>query len=821
MGLETLFAAGFAAFQAFAGSAIGGFLVKSAIGVGLSLGLSAFSQKKAKQAGQSAPTGVQLEMATGADTPRSVVFNEAATAGHLVWLKETGANNDTLHMNIVYSDGWCAPPRGVIVDGVEKALIEQPVTGTEHARYHVADFGTDIIVRWHDGRPGQAADSDMVAVSGGDITVNDVGDGLAYFSVSIAIKEDGITSAPEFLWLGGGYRCYDLRKDETVGGSGAHRLDDPTTWEPSGNPFVQFYNYAVGISAGSDSKALGGFADVDGLIGTTFMVAGNVADEGVTTEGVTEPRYACSAILAADGEDHRGKVAGLLQAGAGWAVERGGQLGVLAGAAQTPVVTFTDDDLILDEEVEWSRDKERDERFNEVRGLFVSPAALYRKDDYPVVKNAAALTMDGERRVSTLDLGTVQSPTQAQRIADIRLEESRLGRASVPLPEAFLALEVGDWVRWSSARYGDFSYRIERAQDDDNGVIRLPLQRMSNTVYGGPSFGTYTPPPTPSLPPLAPSTVSGFELQADVIEGEGGGIPALIATWTPPNDPRVDAVIVQYRQIGSLAWQSQSQLSPEEGRLPITGLAPGADYEVRLSITTTPSRNVTWTVPKSIKTANPPVVIGDESVSLTSLNLGVQDILANVNRNLAALQQIVAASATSGSLEALQRYTEDGEIKALVSRTGEVARAQVVQETIARTSAIEALAAQSLLVQAELDGSTATSLMALQSAVSGDGLTTSFGVLLRGDTGDAFKEAGMTFELVSDGGDPATFESEIRVKADKFKFDNGHQLVAITEDGTFLKDLFVERIRSSPALTDRGFDLNGLTGEFTMWATPS
>lgn len=795
MGIGALLLTAATAFQAFAGTAIGGFLVKTAIGVGVSVGLSAVSQKKAKQAGQSAPTGIQLEMATGADTPRSVAFGGAATRCHLAWFKETGANNDTLNMNIIYSDGWCAPPTEVIVDGVRKALVEQPVTGTEHARYHVEDFGSDIIVRWHDGRPGQLADSDMVAVSQGEITTDDVGEGLAYFSISIAIKQDGITSAPEFLWVGGGYRCYDLRQDSTVGGAGAHRLDDTSTWEPSDNPFVQLYNYAAGVRAGSDTHALGGFSDVDGLIPSLFMVAANVADESVITDGLSEPRYACAAIVAANGEDHRGKVAGFLQAGAGWAVERGGQLGVLAGAAQTPVVTFTDEDVIWDEEVEWSKGKERDERVNQVRGQFVSPDALYRPDDYPMITNASARAEDGEQLEATLDLQTVQSPTQAQRIADIRLEESRLGKAAVPLSEAFLALEGGDWARWNSARYGDYLYRIDAHQDTDTGVIRLGLQRTNNAMFGGPSFSNYTPPPTPALPPQAPSTVSGFQLQADVIEGEGGGIPVLVATWTPPNDPRVDAVIVQYREIGSLAWQALSQIEPEEGELPITGLASGADYEVRLSIRTTPSRNTSWTVPKSIKTANPPIVIPDGSITYAKQAADVQGLYAAFERVTEYLEEIQAADALRGSLEQLQRHTEDGEIRAVISNFGQETKALVLTETTARTSAIEALASQSLLVQAGLDGSTATALMALEAVANEGEASTSFNLFLRAETTDDFTEAGMSFEVSSTG-------SRVAIKADSFVLDDGVFPFAYTDGTLFIKQMRFERLLSASGSID-------------------
>ncbi|TXR46351.1 hypothetical protein [Phyllobacterium endophyticum] len=45
---------------------------------------------------------------------------------------------------------------------------------------------------------------------------------------------------------------YDIRRDSTNGGSGAHRWDNPATWEPSDNPVVLIYNIIRGIYYGTE-----------------------------------------------------------------------------------------------------------------------------------------------------------------------------------------------------------------------------------------------------------------------------------------------------------------------------------------------------------------------------------------------------------------------------------------------------------------------------------------------------------------------------------------------------------------------------------------
>lgn len=609
----------------FASTGIAATLVKSAIGIGLNLAIGALTTKNQKRDQQPAPQGIQLELRTGSVTPRSVAMGRVASRGQRTWFKETGTNNVDFNFTDVLSDGGCHQLVGVLVDGGYKAVVSQPVTGSEHARYHVADFGALIVLRWHDGRIGQAADTDMVAVSGGDITADDVGEGLCYIAGTITYDQGTFQSIPEFLYVFDGYRLYDPRLDSTVGGSGSHRLADPSTWAFSENPALQFLNYALGIRAGSDTAALGGFTSFSGLDLPSVMVAATACDEDVGGEA----RYACSAIIEADGSDHRSKVAAVFQAMAGWPVERGGRLGVLAGTAQTPVVTFTDDDLVVDAQVEWSRIRPRDERVNQVRGQFLSEDAGWTLDDYPVLGVAADQASDGELLEASFDLPMVRFERQAQRIASIRQRESRYGSATVTLPMPFVFVDAGDWVVWNSARYGSWIYRVDAIQQSGSNVL-LSLRAVDAGIYGDPSFGTYTPPAAFTGPPAFATNVANFQVSPAIIPGQIDE-PGVLATWDAPNDPRVDAVLIQGRIVGTTEALPFADLTPEDGEKLLGPLTGGADWEFRCTISTTPTRLVTWSPWIAVQTQSTFAWPEDVDVNLSDLSAEIQGTLAQAN----------------------------------------------------------------------------------------------------------------------------------------------------------------------------------------------
>lgn len=428
--------------------------------------------------------------------------------------------------------------------------------------------------------------------------------------VELINNDDTFDAIPDLLWELRGYRCHDPRKDPAYGGSGSHAIADPATWEFTENPALHALAYLRGVQSEGQILMGMGLADYD-VLTETFVAAANISDEAVPLDaGGTEPRYRASAVLIGDDSEHRSKLAPLIQACAGYLIERTGSFGLLAGAAQLPVVTLTDADIIWDRGVKWSGSRSRTARVNEVHGQFVDPAAQWQANSYPPITSSVFSAEDGERLAVGLDFGSVTSITQAQRAARIRMRETRRqASATLTLGMHMLWLEAGDWIRWQSATFqNDKLYRVVSRDLNPDDTVGLSLQEVGNEIYSWNSADEqpYLPPATgPTEPPL-PSTVTNLAVQPDVISGPDGSTrPILRITWDPIADIRIVAVIIEYRRIGTVAATRVRDDSPWDGEFILDQPPTGQDYEFRASISTVPPRPVTWTPWLPLAALNP------------------------------------------------------------------------------------------------------------------------------------------------------------------------------------------------------------------------
>jgi hypothetical protein len=133
---------------------------------------------------------------------------------------------------------------------------------------------------------------DIVLDNGPGWTSSDLGkSGCDVIVAYLADKPDAKKPAwpggrPHFGFVIKGKLCYDPRKDDTVaGGSGAHRWDDPATWEWSENPVVCRYNWVRGIYAEDDT------ADE-----TKLLVGRGLTAEEAPPENIIAPANLCDEI---------------------------------------------------------------------------------------------------------------------------------------------------------------------------------------------------------------------------------------------------------------------------------------------------------------------------------------------------------------------------------------------------------------------------------------------------------------------------------------------------------------------------------------------
>ena len=135
-----------------------------------------------------------------------------------------------------------------------------------------------------------------------------VGTGVCYAVVTALYDRQNFTSAPRMFFELRGSRLYDWRKDETAGGSGNHRWNDPSTWSFTENPVVIEYNYRRGLSVSGDDFC-GMFMPAGDLPLDKWTLAANICDE----DAGGEPRYRASILIDSGddhGDGHRGSVAG-------------------------------------------------------------------------------------------------------------------------------------------------------------------------------------------------------------------------------------------------------------------------------------------------------------------------------------------------------------------------------------------------------------------------------------------------------------------------------------------------------------------------------
>lgn len=740
------------------------------VGVAASVAVNLIFKKKTNDA--STISGVDGELKIGGDVPRQIIFGTAATAGHLVNVNSYGSSNSNEQEVYVLSDWECESLVGIIVDGEEKTLVPQTVVGDEDARFWVNDrdndngdttddakhYGSKLEIRFYRGAAAQTADDGLVAHANpsGRWSSAHRGDGVCYVVVDKTYDADLFSGFPTFKFIVKGAKLYDWRLDSTAGGSGPHRWGDPTTWEWSENPAVCLYNYQRGFFRGGAILMGQGVPPVD-LPLDLYTAAANVCDEDVElAAGGTEARYAVSAI-ASDDAQHRDVLEAFTNAMGGWLYERAGSYAPVAGAAQTVVATITDADLLLEGQVRVSRKRSRSALVNYISGSYTAPAELWETSGYSSVQSAENEDSDGERLGKSLDFPQITSKTRAERLALLRYNENRCQTtATIPLSLKHLEIEIGDWVRWNSARYGDRVYRVsDWALSLIGGSIgmQIGLSEISSDVYGWNPLedeGAAITPGSPRIDGPLTRTVSGFVVQATTAtSGNGEEIPALSVAWDAPADPTVIAVIVEYRRDGETVASVARSDTPEAGEMEITGILGGADYEVRATIATDPPRATSWTSWASVTTTatTVPVVIDTDDMvpslgrAVEGALIAVKTMQADMLRETLARQDDRKRARSIGAsvkTEVIERMTAaDGALAAridTVEASVEAASAAVVSEATARANADTAIASDVTAIDARLDtaegsiSGQATALSALSGRVTtAEGTITSQG----------------------------------------------------------------------------------------------
>ncbi len=333
------------------------------------------------------------------------------------------------------------------------------------------------------------------------------------------------------------------------------------------------------------------------LAGTPVISITTVGSGDIQVVKKAEARYTCNGIVISSRRP-ADVINDLLSSMGGLAVHTEGKWKITAASWVPPTVTLEEDDLAGPIFVQTRHS--RRERFNAVKGIYVSPINNGVPADYPPILSTTYKTEDNEIEIfADVDFPFTNRPHTAQRLAKIALERHRQ-QISVQALFNLRGSQVvaGDNIGLTNSRFGwaakdfqlvDWQLNLEGSEEGQALVINLTLRETGSAVYDwveseetnvDPSPNTNLPNPLVVGPPVGLSLTTLTRVAADSSQSL-----VVQLTWTKPND-----IFVQERGTIEIQFKLSSD-SIFEPSIPVKGIdetiilgpfTSGDDYDFRL-----------------------------------------------------------------------------------------------------------------------------------------------------------------------------------------------------------------------------------------------
>lgn len=407
-----------------------------------------------------------------------------------------------------------------------------------------------VRVQHHLGSPSQTADATLLAECPADWSSSDRLRGLCHSVVRLDLREPEFQGGPPRITARvRGMKVYDQRKDSTNGGSGAHRLNDPSTWEWTDNAAQCTAHF---LTAEFGKRALA--AQVGWASATA---AANASDE-VLPNG--QKRYTCNGAFTTD-QDTDTTLNQLCQAMAGFAVYNG-TWSLQAGVYTAPVMALTDADNAGSVEVLGGPSGQ--EVFNGMRGRFYDPERFDQATDYTPYLNAAFVAEDSEPLWGDLPLPFTNADWRATNIARIQVERSRGMQLVYPAKNRARALRAGQRVTLTNAVLGLSAdvFRVVKKEQAIGKPVMLTLAQDDPSMYDeADAPASLDSPSSFASDPFVVEDVSGLAVLSDITVAQwnvdGTVIGNTWVSWDAATDALVlerGAMQVEYRPAETLDW---------------------------------------------------------------------------------------------------------------------------------------------------------------------------------------------------------------------------------------------------------------------------
>jgi len=724
------------------------------------------------------------------------VIGRAVLGGHKVHYNEYDDAKFAQHV-FVLADHMCDGLESIYVDGRQRDLlpVAGPYLNNEQARYQVAEYGALIDIRFHDGRPGQLADTELVnRTPGWDSSKKFTGQ--CYVVVTLQSDKEKFNGEPSFKFVLRGAKLYDPRKDSTVGGAGALRFDDPMTWQYGTNPAVAANHFARGFRL-NGLRRLGADLTTADLDFSGLITAMNICDEQVQRPDSSWRNRYEGHLVWSDEDDPYAVIDRLCDTMGGVRGELQGRVTVFAGKAKVPVLTITDGDLPDDAPVKFSPKRSGAFLYSGVQGTYTHSTEFTAKA-YAALEPASFVAEDGRSRLQRVDLPAVQDAHQAYLLVKQQLFRSRLqATAQITLDIKDLQLEVGDWIVWESEHplRGTKPYEITASEIDwDAARIMLDLQEVSADAFADDATAEQVAEPARDRPFYGyQKDVFGFGVEAVALSGSGGeNLPALKFTYNPITDPAIRGLKVEYRIQGdpNPTLFKATDTSAGDGEFYSSdGVMPGLTYEARAILDAVPGREANWTnwVPIAVPTG-PMQVLSPESIDFGHLAKDLSNTVGVLNAtgagSLQATLDYIINELERFASEVTGEHVHAHVQRQLLQAKVGTALSQILTESTLRADGDAALADLLTVVSSQVDDVTAAILLEQTARANADGaLATSLNDTIAA-MGDSFAQGLFKIDAVATaGGAEATMKMMVRAASNDGWIESGILLVA-KDDGT-------------------------------------
>lgn len=375
------------------------------------------------------------------------------------------------------------------------ATVTGGQAGTTVTVSYARDIGVSYArVRAYRGAPGQNVGAAIAAEYPGKITASDKFTGIAVLVLDFTYDTDIYTQGPpKPTVLVRGARVYDPRKDSMVpGGSGAHRLATPGTWEYSANPALCAYHYARHANGWAVPGAEIRTADVvEAANFCDLNTAFTLRKPDTSTSVVNLPRYSCGIVINTAGDPGQA-MDEIMETMAGRKAWCGGSLRMRAGMRKAPSFTVTPDWIAVPEGEEGGESPVqiingvlRDSRINRVTGKCIDPDLRYQMLAFPAVEDPV-LIADKGLAATEVEFNGVNHIAQAQHLGTIAIRETQATlRMNLRCGMRAWPAEVLDVGAIQLPRFGLAGNTMEVVGTRWHPIegVRLKLEEISEGMY--------------------------------------------------------------------------------------------------------------------------------------------------------------------------------------------------------------------------------------------------------------------------------------------------------------------------------------------------